>query len=911
LSDGLATRLGAPPATPSNSTTTPSPWIGKQVAWKHVAIPPGGHKSGTMGDVTLTYTVTAADVHRGGNVGVFIASLGHRDNTSNGTSAAGVQSFWDHVRLELVTSPGPVIESFSADPVTVAAGGSVTLTWAVSGADEVVISPGVGPVAASGSVQVNPGSSTTYTLTAANPEGVRERSVAIGVTAPAVYRYFRFTPTKLRNEASANAVQLAEFQMLLDGTPVSGATATNPGGSSPGGESPAEAVDGSLNTKWLDFNKAPLVLDYGSTVIATGYRFATANESPERDPVSWTLEGSADGTVWALVDHQSDHPVPSARKTWLDELLTLGNADYPQVPGAPQIVSFEALPATITEGDQSTLSWSVTGADTVYLTSMGEVADSGSLHVTPAASVGYSLVAINADGVSVATAGITVGLLPRGLMAASWEDAEFHTAFDGSVIAGPVAQATAILDVGRYLGETKLRHMVIPFQLPADLGSGGIRSARLTVFPIGGDLGAEGRTPVNLFAIPGARVSPAPLATDVNNGTANHLSRGYLIQYGMLDETTPLDDSGVSSATGPAADGLGYWLNEAYAGGANAGKFVFLRFSPDALEIPEGFGFGVSGGNSIDEFVPVIEYVFDPAGVPATPVVGLFQAAPAMVESGTPATLLWNVFGADSVTISPAIGAVSASGSAVIVPAATTTYTLTATNNQGSRIVQTTLQVIPPGSYRYYRFVVIAMRSDGQAVGLSELQLLSGGNVITGATATSPGSDPVIGTPDDLVDGSLASHWLEINKAPILLDYGRFVAADSYRFGTGGMSNSWDPSWWRLEASRDGVNWSVIDERNNYQAPLERGVFTEAFALVEPPPDDLRVISTTLVGNGTMLRFVWNSQPGASYRIEKSATLGLGSWIPVASGIPSGGASTTHELPRDGETTMFYRIARE
>lgn len=911
LSDGLAMRLGPPPTTPSNSSSTPSPWIGKQVAWKSVPIPPGGHKSGTMGDVTLIHTVTADDVLRSGDVGVFIASLGHRDETGNGTSAAGVQSFWDHVRLELAATPGPTVQSFTADPPVVAAGSAVTLSWTVANADQVTISPEIGQVAASGSVQVNPNSSRTYTLTATNADGIRERSLTIVVTAPALYRYFRFTPTKLRNDA-ANSVQLAEFQMLLDGAPVAGAVATNPGGSSPGGEGPGQAVDGSLNTKWLDFNKGPLVLDYGAVVVATGYRFATANDVPERDPISWTVEGSFNGTYWSLVDQRQNQPVPTARKTWIGELPTLGNAHYPDVPGAPRIVSFQTSPAAITEGDQSTLSWSVTGADKIYVTGIGEVAASGSLLLRPPSSVGFTLVAINSAGASFASAGVSVEMLPRGSMIASFADAEFHTTFDGAVVAGPTGAAATILDVGRFFGESILRHMVIPFQLPADLGPGGFRSARLMIYPLRGDLGADGRTPINLFAIPGARVSAIPLASDVNDGVDNHLQRGYLIQYGLLDEATPLDDSGVASGPGPMADGLGYWLNEAYAGGANAGKFVFLRLSPDALEIPDGFGFGVSAGDAIEEFAPTLDYIFDPDGVPATPVVGLFQVAPGLVEAGDPATLLWNVFGADSVTISPGIGAVAASGSLVLQPAATTTFTITASNAAGTRSEETDVRVVPPGSYRWYRLVTVATRSDPQALGLSEFQLLAGGQLIGGATATSPGSDSLIGIPNDLVDGSLGSHWFDIKRAPILFDYGTFVAADSYRLGTGNMGSAWDPSWWRLEASRDGINWLVIDEQISRQLPLERGVFSESFTLVDlPPPDDFRVTSVTLIENGGKVRLVWNSQPGASYRIERSATLGVDSWIPIAVGVPSGGLATTHELERDGAPIQFYQIMKE
>jgi hypothetical protein len=90
------------------------------------------------------------------------------------------------------------------------------------------------------------------------------------VEADETYQYFRFTPGVLRGQGSENSIQLAEFEMLFEGTALTGATATNPGGSTPPNEAPPNVVDGSLTTKWLDFNKAALVLDYGSPVTVDG-----------------------------------------------------------------------------------------------------------------------------------------------------------------------------------------------------------------------------------------------------------------------------------------------------------------------------------------------------------------------------------------------------------------------------------------------------------------------------------------------------------------------------------------------------------------------------------------------------------------------------------------------------------------
>lgn len=64
----------------------------------------------------------------------------------------------------------------------------------------------------------------------------------VAVAGSATYQYFRYTPTKLRNGASANSVQLSELQLYSGGTRINGATASNPGGNNPGNEGPERAV---------------------------------------------------------------------------------------------------------------------------------------------------------------------------------------------------------------------------------------------------------------------------------------------------------------------------------------------------------------------------------------------------------------------------------------------------------------------------------------------------------------------------------------------------------------------------------------------------------------------------------------------------------------------------------------------
>lgn len=65
----------------------------------------------------------------------------------------------------------PEILSFYASPTSILEGQTTTLTWAVSNAEAVTITPAVGRVPATGSVVVRPGETTTYTLVAYNIEG--------------------------------------------------------------------------------------------------------------------------------------------------------------------------------------------------------------------------------------------------------------------------------------------------------------------------------------------------------------------------------------------------------------------------------------------------------------------------------------------------------------------------------------------------------------------------------------------------------------------------------------------------------------------------------------------------------------------------------------------------------------------
>jgi hypothetical protein len=78
------------------------------------------------------------------------------------------------------SGPAPQITSFTASSTSVSSGTPVTLSWQVSGASYVIVSPAIGATRAT-SASVSPTASTTYTLYATNAYGQTTSSVSITV----------------------------------------------------------------------------------------------------------------------------------------------------------------------------------------------------------------------------------------------------------------------------------------------------------------------------------------------------------------------------------------------------------------------------------------------------------------------------------------------------------------------------------------------------------------------------------------------------------------------------------------------------------------------------------------------------------------------------------------------------------
>lgn len=139
------------------------------------------------------------------------------------------------------------------------------------------------------------------------------------------YTYYRWQITASKiTPPNANCVQSAEFVFRLNDTDQSmtGVTVTNPGGSNPLNEEPAKLVDNNLLTKALDLNFVTngyitnFIFQFSSPKTFNGYRWATANDEEGRDPKSWTIAGSNNGTTWTTLHSVTNFTATTTRNTW-------------------------------------------------------------------------------------------------------------------------------------------------------------------------------------------------------------------------------------------------------------------------------------------------------------------------------------------------------------------------------------------------------------------------------------------------------------------------------------------------------------------------------------------------------------------------------------------------------------------
>jgi hypothetical protein len=336
------------------------------------------------------------------------------------------------VTISTKTGDRATIASFTATPSTITNGQSSTLTWVTQNADTVNIS-GIGNVAASGSANVSPTVTTTYTLTAVNTINQVTQTATVvvnGITGgfgggQVQIVSFTANPTQIQsgqastlswNVLNADTVNISGIGQVAS----SGATSVSPtvtttyvltGHNSLGDQTLTATVV--VTPPSGNSGNNPLILScFATPASITAGQSATLN---------WSTSGATAVTIQPAVGtvaQSGTFTVTPAQTTNYTLTATGPSGSTPAscniavavtAGTLPQITRFSAIPATINAGQTSTLLWVVAKATTVSISqNVGNVALGGTQDVTPAATTVYTLTATNATGSVTATAQVTV-----------------------------------------------------------------------------------------------------------------------------------------------------------------------------------------------------------------------------------------------------------------------------------------------------------------------------------------------------------------------------------------------------------------------------------------------------------------------------------------------------------------------
>ena len=309
---------------------------------------------------------------------------------------------------------------------------------------------------------------------------------------------------------------------------------------------------------------------------------------------------------------------------------------------APPTGSIRANPREIAQGECATLSWSTGDATTQFVhPEVGDVPASGSRTVCPAETTTYRLNAAGRGGVlgppPAVTILVRVPLKPTGTL----------VAVPGTIPRGACSTLTWM--TLRATGQS----------LDQGIGSVSASGSR-SVCPVADTtytLSASG---------PGGSLGPQPAATVIVTEPRPAGSLGATRTAIFRGECTTLSWTTTGATSRTIAPGIG----SVAAAGSDAAVCPAITTTYTLI---------ASGpGGSLSPSPTVTIAVGDP------PPSGSLEADPPSVDTGSCSNLVWSIADATSVSFDQGIGSVSASGSRPACPAATTTYTLSASGPGGS-----------------------------------------------------------------------------------------------------------------------------------------------------------------------------------------------------------------------------------
>ncbi|MDF1564177.1 MAG: lamin tail domain-containing protein [Deltaproteobacteria bacterium] len=354
---------------------------------------------------------------------------------------------------------------------------------------------------------------------------------------------------------------------------------------------------------------------------------------------------------------------------------------------APQITAFAAAPASINSGGTSTLSWATTGADSLSLVDdagntidlSGQAVAAGSVAVTPAADITYTLTATGPGGTATATTTVTVLVVPTILTFTS--DAT-----------GPIVGGAPVILSWTTSGADSLT-------LADDAGN----TIDVSGLAVAGDSVSVSPTVSATYTLTATNTNGNATATTSVDVLTAIISFTLTPSTARAGDTVTLDwqIGGASSGDITGPDGFSHTLT---AGELAMGTTTVTAGSPG------DFVLSATGPLNNDSWTEAL-------AITTAPRIRTFTATPTDVTVGESTTLAWTVDGATTLALTDSLGntidvsalSVTAdSASQTLTTSGTVTFTLTATNVDGNHVM--TADVIVDGMPTIDTFAALPSR---------------------------------------------------------------------------------------------------------------------------------------------------------------------------------------------------------
>jgi RHS repeat-associated protein len=304
--------------------------------------------------------------------------------------------------------------SVAADPETIQLGESTTLSWSSTGADSCVIEPGIGNVAADGSIALSPAQTTTYTITGTGSGGSSSESVRVTVINPGLPVSIQAEPESIQ---AGDAAVLSWTSTNADYCVIEpGIGSVEPSGSI--GVSPAQTTEYTITAT------GPAGTASASATVTVIHPAPSASISADQTSImagetallSWSSAHAdsavIDNGIGSVSVNGATTVSPAATTSYTISVTGPGGTATDSVAvnvndPAPVIIS--AAPTSIEQGGSSILSWTSANGQSAHIDNgIGVVDVNGSITVYPDHTTTYTISVMGVAGSASAQAVVTV-----------------------------------------------------------------------------------------------------------------------------------------------------------------------------------------------------------------------------------------------------------------------------------------------------------------------------------------------------------------------------------------------------------------------------------------------------------------------------------------------------------------------